>query len=144
MFIIIVALALAAQLLWDRRRRDRRLPGSDRRHFLLQDVRRVTGICLMDLLAVGVYIGSRLPTRVIVSASEAHPNRLFLADWLAVFAFLTALVGLAVLDWIATRRYARRHRDAMNKERIEILGDTVRKSRAAEDGHSNGSDFPRS
>jgi hypothetical protein len=141
LFIAICAVALGVHLWWERQRRESDPPALDRRHFLLQDLRRSIGILLMVLLATGVYVGSRLPTRVLDPAPEAHPNRRFLAVWLAVFASVILLLGLAVIDWISTRRYARRHREAMNQERIEILSDTLRHAKAAEDGQANGSPF---
>jgi hypothetical protein len=141
-FIGICALALAAHLLWERSRRGSPLPAVDRKHFLLQDLRRSVGIALMVLLGAGIYLGARQPLRVIVSATERHPNRRFLLIWLAVFATLIVLLGLAIIDWIATRRYAHRHREALNLERIKLLGDIIRRAQAAEDGQANGSPFP--
>ena len=119
----------------ERGRRESDLPDIDRKHFFHQDLRRALGILfLMVLLAAGVYVGSRLPTRIIESPSEAHPNRLFLAVSMAVFASIILLLGLAVVDWISTRRYARRLRLAMNQERIEILRETFRRHDSARNG----------
>jgi hypothetical protein len=140
--IVISALGLAAHLWWERGRRGSDLPAIERKHFLSQDLRRAFGILLMAFLGAGIYIGSRLPTRIIVSEAEAHPNRRFLAVWLAVFASIILLLGLAVIDWISTRRYARRQREAMNQERIEILAETLRHTKAADDGQANGSPYP--
>jgi lysylphosphatidylglycerol synthetase-like protein (DUF2156 family) len=142
LLIAICALALGAHLGWERARRGSDLPTTDRKHFLVQDLRRSFGILLMALLAAGVYIGSRLPTRVYDPWQEAHPNSRFLAVWLLVFASVILLLGLAVIDWMSTRRYARRQREAMNRERIEILRDTLRHAQAADDGQANGSPFP--
>ena len=154
--IAICTLLLGLRLWWERRTRQAGLTDPDRRHFLLQDLRRAVGILLMAYLAPGIYIGSRLPPLVvepkeprefgpveftagaaIVAAQEAHPNRRFLLIWLAVFASVALLLGLAVIDWISTRRYADRQRRAMNQERLEILRETMRHSRAAEDGRAS-------
>ncbi len=151
--IAICALMLGLGLWRERRTRDGSLPVADRRHFLFQDLRRAFGILLMGYLALGVYIGSRLPLfvlepkdpgeagpveltagAVIVPVVEAHPNRRFLIVWLGVFASVVILLGLAMIDWIATRRYARRHRREMHQERLEILRETWRHTQAAKDG----------
>jgi hypothetical protein len=149
----VCALLLGLRLSWERRTREADLPVADRKHFLIQDLRRGLGILLMGYLAFGVSVGSRLPTfvltpkdpggagpldvaagAVIMPALEAHPNRRFLAIWLAVFASIVLLLALAMIDWISTRRYALRHRREMNRERLEILRQTFRHSRRAEDG----------
>jgi hypothetical protein len=154
--IAICALLLGLRLGWERRTRESGLPDLDRRHFLLQDLRRAVGILLMAYLALGIYVGSRLPTFVveakeprefgpveftagaaIIPALETHPNRRFLVIWLAVFAAVVLLLGLAMIDWISTRRYADRHRRRMHEERLEILRETMRQSQAAEDGRAN-------
>jgi hypothetical protein len=113
----------------------------------------------MAYLALGIYVGSRLPTVIvkpeeprefgpveftagaaIVPALEVHPNRQFLVIWLAVFASVVLLLGLAIIDWTSTRRYADRHRRRMHEERLEILRDTMRPSQAAE--HAPDNDGP--
>jgi hypothetical protein len=141
-FIGISAFALVAHLWWERGKRESDLQVVERKHFLLQDLRRTFGILLMVLLAAGVYVGSRLPTSVTISALETRPNRHFLAVWLAVFASIILLLGLAVIDLISTRRYALRRRQAMNQERVDLLRETLRQARSAEDGQANGSPFP--
>jgi hypothetical protein len=152
-----IALLLALRVWWERKTRDDELPAVDRKHFFVQDLRRGFGIVLMALLACGVYIGSRLPIFVAVprdsrlrgsadsvagaliqAALETHPNRRFLAVWMGVFGSIVLLLGLAMIDWISTRRYAQRHRREMDRERFEILRDTIRHAHAAEDGMANG------
>jgi hypothetical protein len=149
-----IALLLGLRLWWERRTRGGELPAADRKHFLLQDLRRGFGIVLMAYLAFGVYVGSRLPTfvsepraggsvdsaagAVVQAGLETHPNRRFLAVWLGVFASVVLLLGLALIDWISTRRYAERHRREMNRERLEILRETVRHSQSADGELGNG------
>ena len=65
--------------------------------------------------------GDRIPL-----ASAVRPNRRFLVLWLAVFAIVAAVLGLALIDWISTRRYARRQRDAMIREKVDLLRETHR------------------
>ena len=125
-------------LLWqwkDRRNREDNLSEADRGHFWYQDVRRWVVAGTMTLLAVGIYYGSRLPYRL-----KGRPNLVFLETWLAVFALILILIGLAFLDWLATRNYARRHRNEIVREGMEILRDEIR-FRAAhfhQGGEQNG------
>ncbi len=42
------------------------------------------------------------------------------------------LLGLAFLDWLATRRYAQRHRTAIAHEGIEILRDELQAAPSTE------------
>lgn len=155
--VAVVALLLALRLWWERQSRDAYLTAADRRHFFFQDLRRGFGLILMAYLAFGVYVGSRLPTFVMEPAVsrpaaqgndaaglmgrtplERHPNRQFLAVWIGVFASTLLLLGLAVVDWIATRRYARRHRDEMDRQRLALFRDTIRHAHAAENDRVDG------
>jgi lysylphosphatidylglycerol synthetase-like protein (DUF2156 family) len=142
-----VALLLGLLLWWDRRTREPDLTAHDQKHFYLQDLRRALGIVVLGLLAVGVYVGSRLPTFVAGAASTdhparaRHPNHAFLAVWLGVFAFIVLLLGLAMIDWISTRRYAQRRRREIHRERIEILRDAIRDSHASGNGQVEDSSF---
>jgi hypothetical protein len=159
--IAVCAFLLGIRLWRERRTREPGLPDSDRRHFLVQDLRRALGILLMAYVALGVYIGSRLPTFVlqpkdprdagpleitagaaVVPAPEAHPSLQFLAIWLGVFASVVLLLGLAIIDMISTRRYARRHRREIHEERLEILRETIRHSQQAEDGRAENGPLP--
>jgi hypothetical protein len=152
-----IAILLGLHLCWERHARNGELPAADRKHFLLQDLRRGFGIALMAFLAIGVYVGSRLPTfvveprnpgvrgtvesaagAIVQAALETHPNRRFLAVWMGVFASVVLLLGLALIDWLSTRRYAQRLRREMHRERLEILRETMQHSKSAEDGLANG------
>jgi hypothetical protein len=152
-----IAMLLGLRVWWERWTREGELSDVDRKHFFLEDLRRGLGIVLMTFLAFGVYVGSRLPTfvveprdprlgepattaagAIIRAALETHPNRLFLAVWMAVFGSTVLLLGLALIDWISTRRYAQRHRREMDRKRLEILRDTVRNANSTENGLSDG------
>lgn len=130
----IAAAAIAAMLglsVWrDRRTRKPGLFLNDHRHFVLQDIRRTVGIVCLALLSPGLYFGSRVavfvaepvpPGQPAPAHPVLHPNRVFLGIWLSVFVLVTILLALAFLDWFATRRYARRQRNAMSLERLDIL-----------------------
>ncbi|MHB1559044.1 MAG: hypothetical protein ACYC61_16455 [Isosphaeraceae bacterium] len=149
----IVAVAVAAMLAlsvwWDRRTRKPGLFLNDYRHFVLQDIRRTVGIVCLALLAPGLYFGSRVPVFVAepVAPGQAapdqpvlHPNRVFLGIWLAVFVLVAILLALALIDWVATRRYARRQRSAMSLERLDILREGMQHQHdIGPDGPLNGS-----
>jgi hypothetical protein len=152
-----VAATLAMGVWWERRTREPGLPDSERKYFLIRDLRRGLGIVLLAMIAPGLYVGSRLPTYVaesgaihpdgpaesaagplVTTALEAHPNRLFLAVWMGVFGSIVLLLGLAMIDWIATRRYAQRHRREMNRERLDLLREALRHAHSAENDLADG------
>ncbi len=118
------AVALVGWQLAERRHRGASPSEADRDHFRGQDARRRVVAGSVSLLAAGVYLGSRIPYR-----REGRPNLAFLQTWLAVFLLIMLLLVLALLDWLATRRYARRHRDAIVREGMEILRDKMRARR---------------
>jgi hypothetical protein len=156
----LIALLLGYRQWWEHKRRDPDLPGFERKYFLFQDLRRGVGILLLAVLAPGIYVGSRLPIfvsdppppdaasadSIVVDrnppAPKLHPNRHFLIVWLAIFATVAVVLGLALIDWIATRRYAHRHRKALSLERLEILRQTRQKADSGQKGPVNGSIDP--
>ena len=91
----------------------------------------------MVLLALGIAIGSRLEHKI---AGRANPW--FLAVWLAVFALIFVLLWLALLDWIATWLYARRHRRLIARERIQFLRDQRRRRAYRGNGQGTPHDPP--
>jgi hypothetical protein len=151
-----IAILLGILQWWEHWSRGPGLTDSERRYFVLQDIRRAIGIVLLCLLAPAIYVGSRLPTRVtepaqpgvtaadpidgdrIPSASAVHPNRLFLAVWLAVFSVVAVVLGLALIDWISTRRYARRQRQALIQEKVDLLRETHRLAKSHPDSPEDG------
>jgi hypothetical protein len=151
-----IAVVLGVLQWWEHRTRASVMTDLERRYFVLQDIRRAIGIVLLCILAPSIYVGSRLPTRVtdpphpgataadpidgdrIPSASAVHPNRRFLVVWLAVFATVAAVLGLALIDWISTRRYARRQREALIQEKVELLVETRRLAGSRPDRPEDG------
>ncbi len=155
-----VAVAAIAVLLglgqwWEHRARSADLSDADRKHFFWQDLRRIIGVLLMGILAAGIYIGSRIPPRIsdfpldadfkqsieafagawVVTWINGQANPRFAALWFVTIVTLLVLLALALFDWRATRRYARRQRLALASERLEILRETFRRT----DTHQNGS-----
>jgi hypothetical protein len=120
----------------DRRGRNPDPSPEDARHFGHQDSRRLLGIAVMVLLAVGLVVGSRISPKI-----ENRANPQFLTIWLGVFLLILFLLSLAMIDWLALRLFARRHRNEMLRERIEILREEASRKKATSgdgNGHSNG------
>jgi len=121
-FILLVVGLLGWREWSDRRGRPDDLGAEDAGHFADQDRRRYLGLIILCLLAIGVVVGSGMPARL---GNRANPP--FVAIWLAVFALISILLTLALSDWIALRRYARRQRREIHRERLEILQDEARR-----------------
>jgi hypothetical protein len=140
--VVVSAIGLTAAVLtvwqhYERRRREPVLTEADARHFARQDFRRaVVGVVLL-LLALGITAGSRLEHMI---AGQANPR--FLAVWLAVFSLIFVLLWLALLDWIATWLYARRHRRQIARERIQFLRDQRRRRAYRGNGQGRPDDPP--
>jgi hypothetical protein len=132
---VVLAAALLGWREWsDRRDRAVDLSQEDARHFGYQDTRRTLGIVVMLMLAIGLVVGSRVPHKV---GNQTNPQ--FLGIWLGVFLLILLLLSLAMIDWIALRHFARRHRNEILRERIEILKEESRRRKAL-NGNANGHD----
>jgi di/tricarboxylate transporter len=127
---------VAALLYWlwkDRRRRDANLSADDRHHFLGEDMRRSVVLVILTLLAVGIFVGSRWPATV-----NGRPSPRFLATWIGIVALIVVLLVLAMIDWLATQRYARRHREIIVREGMKALREEVEAHRNATQGDTFG------
>jgi hypothetical protein len=120
--VTVIAGVLALRQHYERRHRETELSDADTHHFARQDLRRAVVGVVMVIVALGVAIGSRIEPKLVGRA-----NPWFLAVWLAVFVLLFVLLWLALLDWIATWLYARRHRRAIARERLQFLRDEQRR-----------------
>jgi membrane protein implicated in regulation of membrane protease activity len=132
--LVAIAAYFAVRQWRERRGRPTKLDAADARHFARQDWRRGLGSAVMTLIAIGLVVGTRLDPR-----AGRLERRLFLAVWLGVIALLSLLLVLAMLDWLAIRDYARRHRDALADERYAALVEERRKRLAAKDGRTKPS-----
>ncbi len=158
--VLSVAIAAIAVLLglsqwWEYHVRDTDLSDADHHHFFWQDLRRTLGVLLMLILAAGIYIGSRTPPRIADFPLDADVkqairavagtwvdtwingqiNPRFVVLWFVVIVVLMTLLALALFDWRATRRYARRQRKTLAGERLAILRDTFRRADTQRNGH---------
>ncbi|WP_422927038.1 hypothetical protein [Singulisphaera sp. PoT] len=107
------------------------LSEEDANHFTRQDRRRGFVAFILLLLSAGISYGSRLEPLV-----NGRTNRLFIQIWLGIFVLVFTLLLLAMFDWIATRRYARRHLRSLIKERAEIYREQVRLRTKAQQGRN--------
>jgi uncharacterized membrane protein YciS (DUF1049 family) len=73
---------------------------------------------------MGLYFGSRMPPKV-----AGRANLTFVVVWLAIIGLIVVMLLLAFLDWLSTRLYARRHSRSMARQRLQLLRETLRKSR---------------
>jgi hypothetical protein len=131
-FVLLVAGLLGWKEWRDRSDREAELSREDARHFGHQDLRRAMGIGVMALIAVGLFVGSRIPPKV-----ANKTNFQFLGIWMGIFLLILFLLMLALIDWLAIRVFARRHRNQILRERVEILK-TSKKSKGAADSNGNG------
>jgi len=116
LLLFLVTALLGCREWFDRQSRPRQLAPEDQEHFVRRDRRRSTGLSILCLLALGIVIGSRTPTRV-----GLQPNAVFLGIWLAIFGLIMVLLMLALIDWHDLRRYARHKKKAIGRERMTIL-----------------------
>lgn len=138
-------LATAAFLAWRQWRdyagRSPDLSRRDESHFARQDLRRVLGTIVLGLVAVGLALGGRMPAVV-----NGRANLKFVQVWSAVALLIVVLLVLALLDWVSTRLYARRHRQRLTDEGLSIVEAELkirlarRRERLREHG-PNGSSF---
>ena len=129
--VVLVAAFLGWREWSDRRDRAVDLSPEDARHFGHRDTRRTLGIVVMVVLAIGLVVGSRVPHKV---GDQTNPQ--FLWIWLGVFLLILFLLSLTMIDWIALRVFARRHRNEILRERLEILQEENRRRKARERGEN--------
>ena len=122
--VALVAFGLIGWQRAERARRDPLLSIEDEAHFLRQDRRRWLVAGIMFILSTAILAGSRMPPRL-----AEGPNYRFVQVWLLVFLLAFLLIMIALVDWVSTRAYARRHRTAIVQEGFEILRDEIKTRR---------------
>ncbi len=134
--VLLIAATFAYRQWAERARRSVELSEADRAHFARKDRRRLLGSFLMGLVSLGMFVGlSLMPTKPVDRAS----GKLFAWVWIGVIGLVFVLLTLALIDWLANRAYALRHRRALIEERRAVLEAEVRRRRA---GSSNGQSAP--
>ena len=119
-----ISVALLLWLRFERANRDEDLSDADTLYYARQDRRRNAGLAILLVLAQGIAISPQIERRV-----AGRPSVLFLAMWLFLFLLILVLLGIAFLDMIAARAYARRHRDEIMRARNELFNQIERLAR---------------
>ena len=118
--VALIAVFLGLRQWYEWRARETELSDLDHRYFFRQDVRRGLGVAVMLVIALGLYFGSRIPSKV-----AGRANLIFVVVWLAIIGLIVVMLILAFVDWLSTRLYARRLSRSMARERLQILRDTL-------------------
>lgn len=130
--VLTIAVVLALWQWVEARGRPSNLSAADRNHFRHQDLRRWVVSGLMLGLGILFFVGTRLSPR-----AGPRPNLAFVEIWVAVLCIVVALLVLAGCDWMATAQYARRHRQEIVREGMEILRDELRRRASMHSGYQS-------
>jgi hypothetical protein len=135
--VCLIALFLGLRQWYERRARSVDLSDADRSHYARQDARRNLGVVILFAIAAIVVITTQLAPKV-----AGKDNPAFAELWLIVLALIVVLLTLALLDWLATRVYFRRHRREMIRESFRGLRGDARRSTPEDGGHPPGPHDP--
>jgi hypothetical protein len=119
--VILVAFFLGLWQWYETQGRDTDLDEEDRRFFRRQDLRRWSGIGLMLLLAVAIIIADRWEDGQFLQIA---------ANVAGLIGLILALLVLALIDSLATLRYARRHRRELTNEHAQLMLEVIRRAGA--------------
>ncbi len=119
--ILLVALFLGLWQWFDQKSRVPDQFPDDREFFARQDRRRYFGVGVMSVLAFLLLL---LTSPVL----QRRQFLIFAVGLVVVLALIVVLLVLAVLDGLATRRYARRHGRELAQEHAKIMLDVIRRS----------------
>lgn len=112
--VAMIAAFLGLRQWYEHRGRSESSSAEDDAHFRRQDVRRWAGVVVMLALALDVFWGSWVEPRV-----AGRGNPWFAVVWLVVLSLIMVMLGLAFLDLLATRKYARRQRRDLLMNHLE-------------------------
>jgi hypothetical protein len=116
--ILLVAVFLGLWQRFDRKSRDPRPSPEDYDFFRAQDRRRYVGVAVMVAVALLLVLGSS------ETLDKAFGPKL-LAIWVIVCILILVLLALALLDAIATQKYARRQFKSLAQERTKLMLDAI-------------------
>jgi hypothetical protein len=122
--IMLVAIFLGLWQWYDRRARETNLDEMDQDFFRRQDFRRWVGIGVMAALALAIAIEPFASARI----RESSKGLWQLGMLSGLVGLIVALITLALFDWTATQRYARRHRRELSNEHGKIMLDVIRRA----------------
>ena len=119
----LITLFLGLRLWYERKGRLSTNSEGEREFFRFQDFRRGLGIGIMSAIALATAYGGQISHRV-----DGKANLAFVVVWFSVIVLVVVLLVLAMIDWVATFRFARRARRRMLRERVHLLRETLSKS----------------
>jgi hypothetical protein len=117
---VTVAVFLGLWQWFDRRARE--VDDVDRVFFQHQDVRRWIGIGMMVLLAAAIFVVD--PTQPTLSPQTLGQLGQ-LANLFCMIALIIGLLALALVDALATLRFARRHRRELSREHAKLMLEAI-------------------
>jgi hypothetical protein len=120
--LLLLALGFAALQWRERRQRATDLTADDSAYFARKDARRLAGSLVMGLIAVGMAVG----LAGLDPTAGRDQRRAWAAVWLGVMVLVMFLLTLALWDWVALKRYAARHRRALDVERRAVVDEARR------------------
>ena len=115
--ISLVAVFLGLWQWFDQRSRDLQASPEDHAFFRRQDRRRYFGVAVMAALALFLVIGSITLSRSSLAA--------MVSVWAIVCGLIAVLCVLALIDAVATQKYARRQFKALAQERTKIMLEAI-------------------
>jgi undecaprenyl pyrophosphate phosphatase UppP len=116
--ILVVAVFLGLWQWFDRRSRDPHTSSEDLDFFRRQDRRRYGGVAVMVAVALLFIVGSsRTLDRVF------GPK--LLGVWVVVCVLIVVLLALALVDALATQKYARRQLKSLAQERTKLMLEAI-------------------
>lgn len=136
--ILLIAAFLGLRQWYERRARDLDLSVADRAHFMRQDARRGLGVAVLLAIAALAAATARLAPKV-----GGKGNPAFAELWLIILALIIVLLTLALIDWLATRAYARRHRQEMIRESFRGIRQEERNLTPGDDELTRGPEDTR-
>jgi hypothetical protein len=135
---VLVAAFLGLWQWYDKRARRADADATDRLFFKRQDMRRTIGIGMMLLLAIAIFL-------VDPPETSRDPRSLWQLAQLANLFFLVVLIigllALALVDGLATLRYARRQRHELAQEHAKLMLEVIRRTGSSDS--KRGSDRKR-
>jgi peptidoglycan/LPS O-acetylase OafA/YrhL len=122
---ISVGLFLGLWQWYEKRARHGEMDSTEHEFFRRQDLRRWVGIGMMFLLAAAIFL---VDTRAGSAAPQNARYFVQVANLLGLVGLILGLLSLALVDAMATYRYARRNRRVLANEHAEIMREVIRRS----------------
>lgn len=119
--VLLVSAVFAWRQWVERMNRASGLSEADRDYFRRKDRRRLLGTTILGVIGVGMFVGSLIDFR----ANKAAGQR-FVVIWIGVALLVCISLILALIDWVATRDFAIRHRRELAEARRVLFDQELR------------------